>query len=253
MALFEIFRVQCQLSSVDTDPNLRDAVHILRSQGISFWINEGSLLGLIREGQLIEWDHDIDISLFSPGPDLCALRLEFEKLGFDGQFAGLRRPGYPPLKFSRPGGRKIDLGTYALKTFAGRQYWSHEWFETDKFRPQVTSRRLGIIVLRIIHRALFSSQVGLIKRVGLSKLCVPIFLRAHSSLSSAWSLDGTVGYYIERSLLDDLVDFKYGDIVCPVPRKAEQVLEALYGEDWRVPKKSIRWTDYLSLPPVNQG
>ena len=237
------------MPSFHTDPNLKDAIEILSRRNLRFWVNEGSLLGLIRDGELIEWDHDIDISLFSPGPNFVSLRGDFEKLGFEAQFAGLRRPGEAPIKFSRSGGRKIDLGVYELRSFGNREYWTHEWFATDKFRPETTFSRIGVLVLRVIHRLGYSSRVGLMKRLGLGTLLAPLFVHLHSFLSRAWSLDATVGYFIERSLLEDMVVFSYGDILCPVPRKAEQVLEALYGQDWRIPKKSLRWTDFLSFPP----
>ena len=31
---------------------------------IEYWLNAGTLLGAMREGKLIEWEHDIDLAVF---------------------------------------------------------------------------------------------------------------------------------------------------------------------------------------------
>ena len=37
----------------------------LEKQKINFWVDMGSLLGIIRDKKLLEWDHDFDFSIFS--------------------------------------------------------------------------------------------------------------------------------------------------------------------------------------------
>ena len=46
------------------DPNLSITVNILKKEKIFYWIGQGSLLGIIRDNKLIEWDHDIDLALW---------------------------------------------------------------------------------------------------------------------------------------------------------------------------------------------
>lgn len=42
---------------------LHDIVSYLRAQGIDYHLEGGTLLGLARDGELIEWDFDLDLSV----------------------------------------------------------------------------------------------------------------------------------------------------------------------------------------------
>ena len=51
------------------DPNLSITVNILKKEKIFYWIGQGSLLGIIRDNKLIEWDHDIDFCVWHEDND----------------------------------------------------------------------------------------------------------------------------------------------------------------------------------------
>ena len=46
------------------DQNFVETIKLLNNNKISYWVCAGTLLGLIRDKQLIPWDHDIDIGIF---------------------------------------------------------------------------------------------------------------------------------------------------------------------------------------------
>ena len=52
-------------SKEKVDKNFALAVNILNKNKIKYWICHGTLLGIIRDNQLIPWDHDIDIAVWS--------------------------------------------------------------------------------------------------------------------------------------------------------------------------------------------
>ena len=47
---------------------LFDTLDIFDHHGIRYWLDDGSLLGIIRDGTLIPWDHDVDIGV--PGDSI---------------------------------------------------------------------------------------------------------------------------------------------------------------------------------------
>ena len=42
---------------------LFDSIDIFERNGIKYWIDDGTLLGIIRDGDLIPWDHDVDVGI----------------------------------------------------------------------------------------------------------------------------------------------------------------------------------------------
>jgi len=47
------------------NPELKWICSLLNERRVEYWIDSGTLLGLVREGEVIEGDHDIDLSLWS--------------------------------------------------------------------------------------------------------------------------------------------------------------------------------------------
>lgn len=231
------------------DQNLKDSVDILSNLHISFWLNEGTLLGLVRDGQLIEWDHDIDISIFASELSLMSLVAVFESQGFHAKFAPLRRPGHPPLKLTRAGGRVVDIGIYDRMQIGQHEYWAHLWFSTDKVPPKSLMGKATVLGLRLAHRAGFRLSFSRRNLGGQSRKLGKTLLRLHTLLSRLTGFNDTVGYFIRGDHLTELTSFDFFGTSCPIPRQAEKVLTGLYGDDWKVPKKSQRWTDYLSSAP----
>lgn len=45
--------------------NLREIKEIFDKFNIKFWLDWGTLLGAVREGKIIEWDHDVDLGLMA--------------------------------------------------------------------------------------------------------------------------------------------------------------------------------------------
>ena len=44
---------------------LRDAKEILDEAGVRYWLDQGTLLGAVRDKQIIPWDDDIDFSVMA--------------------------------------------------------------------------------------------------------------------------------------------------------------------------------------------
>ena len=64
------------------DKNFILAIKILNKKKIDYWICHGTLLGLVRDKRLIEWDNDIDIGVLKSSKNRCIIKTLFEKKGF---------------------------------------------------------------------------------------------------------------------------------------------------------------------------
>jgi len=62
---------------------LRDVVEILESENIPYTLEGGTLLGIIREGRLLPWDNDLDLTITRPYcPRLLSIRWKFWLRGY---------------------------------------------------------------------------------------------------------------------------------------------------------------------------
>ncbi len=65
------------------DSQLKWIVELLKDAGIKHWVDSGTLLGLVRDGKLLEHDRDIDISMWDSDIDkLIGLTDAFRRAGY---------------------------------------------------------------------------------------------------------------------------------------------------------------------------
>jgi len=231
------------------DPNFVDALTILTDTGVRFWVSEGTLLGLIRDGALIEWDADIDVSVFADDNALPAIAQAFTSAGFEVSANLLRRPWEQGLKITRPGGRVIDVSEYSRDRIDGQEVWTRQWYASDRNPPKTLGKKIPYHFLRLLHHlALMSrprSEVFTRSPKGLSGLIAAL----HDRLGRWWGFDDRFGYFIPAALLVDFDTVSVAGVSCPVPRDAEAVLYHLYGDGWSTPTPSKHWTEYFISGP----
>ena len=92
------------------DQNFVEVINILNKNKIHYWLCHGTLLGIVRDGELIPWDHDIDIALWYDN----SLKKNFIKLMKNHQF--ILKTKYliddDLLTFTKEGGRQVDINFY---------------------------------------------------------------------------------------------------------------------------------------------
>jgi phosphorylcholine metabolism protein LicD len=57
------------------DKNFKLTIEILKKNRINYWICHGTLLGIIRDDQLLPWDNDIDIGILENITNITALNI----------------------------------------------------------------------------------------------------------------------------------------------------------------------------------
>jgi len=64
--------------------NLREMKEILDKNRINYWLDAGTLLGAVRNGKIIGWDHDIDLATWYENVDrIVSIFPELKKRGFE--------------------------------------------------------------------------------------------------------------------------------------------------------------------------
>ncbi len=96
---------------------LKNITNILDKKGIKYWLEGGTLLGVIRENRLLPWDNDLDISITEEYyDDILKITSEIKKLGYVVRTREFESGESP---FKRGGTRMIKIRNKKLFFFRG--------------------------------------------------------------------------------------------------------------------------------------
>lgn len=209
--------------------NLREAKEILDMLGIKYWLDWGTLLGAVRDGKIIEWDHDIDLGAMRDSWEkILSIIHKFEESGFyteRGQLGG-------GVSFARFG---ISLQIFLYQTKG-----------EDAFIPypagklaDLIARGLGVLGhLRLFPEANIWIKLRLIKAKALR-----YFLSLFMSKKPLFNLvQGRGGIKFRQIIIPkyyfgNLATIEFYGMKFNIPSDTESYLKYHYGEDWRTPKR----------------
>ena len=98
--------------------NLLDIKDIFDKHGLTFWLFCGAFLGIYRGGDLIEYDHDLDLAVMMEDWD------NYEKCMHDIEVIGFRNiPTHPDAKALKRGDAGIDF--FFFKEDWSNRVWHH--------------------------------------------------------------------------------------------------------------------------------
>jgi lipopolysaccharide cholinephosphotransferase len=191
--------------SAHTNENFIDAIQIFREHEIFVWLDQGALLGVIRDKKLLPWDPDIDISIWEEDFDkVVAIRKKFEDIGFFVEIHEYK----DGMWFSRGEGKHIELAKQKREgDFVIRRNAQPRNSKLDLFIKSVISRlpKPVFFQLRKFGRKYFSKP--------------PVIFKAPS-------------FYFENFSQIDFLGEKVN-----IPERYEEYLEFKYGKEWNIPKK----------------
>jgi hypothetical protein len=214
------------------DRQLSGLLELLHNHDINYWLDSGTLLGLVRDGKLMEHDRDIDISMW-----------ETEKDNLEKVFPHLRQCGYlihPVLYRGRVyhykvdpvnrGKRIIDINLFCDN---GEYAWCPMYYfklkngrdDSGRVTNHFTSKLLK--VLRNILRRCWN----------LVRAKLPFAIET-SSLPWRFFLNQAIWWIPHVYLQDTLFDEKFNAYI---PLRWKDYLQFRYG-NWKIPKKD--WVFY---------
>ena len=110
---------------------LFDVVDFLDSEGIEYWLEGGTLLGIVRDNDLLPWDHDIDLSISVD-----------DAIKFNQNIKKLNKKGYRVTQ------RKVHKDIAAFKK------GQYRIFKVKKFLPSILK-----ILFSIAHKHMIVADI----------------------------------------------------------------------------------------------
>lgn len=208
------------------DPNFLETIELLNAHEVPYWVCHGTLLGLVRDGRLIPWDHDIDIAVWADSVTKKAAIELMTSHGYSLKSDGL---DYDFVQFTKEGGREVDFNFYHISEGSDTAY--SEWF--------VARSKLTSILDDLSNTKTYRQSNGVLtKRLG---LLAPILRPIVKLLKARGLFYKSAGYTTPASLLGKFNFIEVSGLKIRAPHAQERILEYVYGKNWGTPKQNYDW------------
>ena len=214
-------------SETDLDSNFVETINLLNENKISYWVCHGTLLGLIRDRQLIPWDHDIDFAILNRDLTKSSLIKLMKNNSYKLKDHGY---DYDFISFTKKGGREVDFNYYQINPESNLAYT--EWYIS---RSKLTSA-LDVISKGTEYKGKWVYTVRLLY-YSLS----PIINYVIKLLKKSGKFYKSAGYTTPVNLLAEFDYIEIHGVKIRVPSDYESVLKYIYGPDWKIHKKKYDW------------
>lgn len=219
------------------------AASILNQNNIFFWLDQGTLLGCIRENRLLPWDHDIDFGVWKDEVDINFIISSFVNEGFKIEEIPTEMNC---IHFLKGDNKKVDITLYDRETDMATTIWAAP-------NKGITSRIIRNIIeaLEIPKHGLSYGSRGKLAELAFKLiknmlLLFPFSFREYllnkiKPLSYKYPEMETVKFNIPLAILSNLQKIDFLDMIVRIPVDSEKYLSHVYGDDWGVPKHKFDW------------
>ncbi len=227
---------------------LKDVKEVLDEKSIPFWLEDGTLLGAVRDGRMIPWDHDMDLGSFEDSFKSEELRKEITEKLSKKRFS----------VFFFPNSVAMYKDDFHIDIILLKKAENNKDYIVNRFLSQNAVSHL-LVKLHKLSRASFYGKPRLKSVAGTRDLIKTNFFFLVHSLPHFFR-DSLYG--ISRNLLSkyekakyytlqtpakhfkSLKNIKYGGNIVNIPNTVEEYLEKKYG-DWKTPPKDhTKWKWY---------
>ena len=203
------------------DPNFIETIQILNEKKISYWVFQGSLLGIIRDNNLIPWDTDIDIAVWIGSITKDQIKNIMLSYGYKLKMEGGK---YDYICFNKEGGKDVDINFFKLSK--NREIVYTEW---DVLNNTILAKIIYkiLVVLNKLYQVTDSNVFCYLGKL-IRSIFSPLIYR-------------TGGYSMPAKYLNNFSSYECNNLMIRIPTNYIQVLEYLYGNDWETPKMNYNW------------
>jgi len=239
---------------------------VLDKHKINFWLDCGALLGTIRNGRLIEWDHDIDLGAWCN--DIDKITKALEEINKEKYRVKINEKARNIIIVDRVNGKDfcISIQLYEKKGEKAMKKWlihtQQALYNGNSTQKNQTGKtRLWFLFSYLLwvfsspryinEKPWFMSNIGhktLIKIAFIlpKKVRTKIYEFIEKvALKTGWTyikIEVPLKYFQKLKTID------FYDIKIKVPSDPEGYLAYRYGNDWRTPKRKwIFYKDYACL------
>ena len=216
-------------SKAKIDQNFAEVIKLLNSNNIHYWLCHGTLLGIIRDNDLIPWDHDIDIAVWYNKK----LKFFFINLMKENNFQLKEKYLIEDdlITFTKSGGREVDINFYEKKILNNKQFAYIKWFVPKN------------LLMKFIEAISMSSTYSGKFKFIINKLSFfeSIFEKIKIFLIKKKYFHKSIGYTQPLKLLEKFKKIKFNSVSVSVPYFSEEYLEYVYGPDWKKPIRKYNW------------
>ena len=211
------------------DSNFIETIDILEKNKISYWLCHGTLLGIIRDNELIPWDKDIDFAVWYSEN----LKNKIKNIMIDNKYE--LKSKYiddGSLTFKKNNSREVDINFYKIKKInsLGETAYVKFFVPKNNFCKLIDALSLaknykGKYKFFINKLNIFSNYFEKFKLFLIKK---NLFYK-------------NLAYTVPFILFKNFKKIKYKNIFITVPLESEKYLSFVFGKHWRVPKKNYNW------------
>ena len=221
------------------DRNFLDTISILNKNKVDYWVCHGTLLGIIRDGKLIEWDNDIDIGVIKSKKNIKLINKIFRTNGFKKKKKFFTDDGL--LTFIRKGGREVDINFYELffNKEINKNFVICKWY--------VPKNIFCKIIDAISTSSSYNGKFKFIIR-GFFYL-EKVFKNIKSFLIKKNFFYSKIGYAHPLDFVIKKKKINISKIKITIPFQYKLYLKYIYGKNWKIPRKNYIW--YKDSPSLS--
>ena len=228
----------------------REIIDVFNTLNIPCWLDQGTLLGVIREGDLLKTDHDLDLGMWAEDYRKAGREI-VSRLRKKGVFIETYKPHQLSITDLQGSLNMINIAFYRREK---------GWAVKEVYYPAS-----GAVAEWLIGTVRFCAHAG----AGTLKKKLPPGRKKALLMAAAtvipvplWNFlcysAGRSQYYfrpsfkmaVDEAFFLDLETVSVEDINLPVPGNPESYLELKYGPDWRRPREDwLYWQDDGAIIP----
>lgn len=227
------------MRSSNKDQNFIETINILNKYNIKYWICHATLLGVIRDKDLIPWDHDIDIAVWADDVSEEKIIDIMTTQNFALRTKDIKDSS---LHFTKKEGKIVDINFYKIgKTKNNNEQIGYLTFHVPKN-----------FFCKVIEALSFAKTYN-----GKFKNLIKMFYFFESFFNKFKNYLIQNELFYNAVLVNQPVDLlkefhkiSFYGIEVRIPKKFNEYLVYMYGENWKTPIKN--WNSFKDMPNLKR-